>query len=78
MALLNKVKCNGTRCYWKGNERDLLTAPNPFEPTEMINGCPDCQAALLGLPRPEAGLGRLADIYVWTGHPGKSRLGKGS
>jgi hypothetical protein len=32
-----------TECDWVGPERDLLVAPNPFEPQFEVCGCPECR-----------------------------------
>lgn len=29
-------------CSWHGVQSDLLTAPSPFEPMDIISGCPEC------------------------------------
>ena len=29
-------------CAWVGKEGDLLRAPNPFDPSESLYGCPEC------------------------------------
>lgn len=29
-------------CGWMGGQRSLLVAPNPFDQTETIHGCPLC------------------------------------
>lgn len=34
-------KCK--ECGWTGNGAELLSAPNPFDPTYTISGCPQCQ-----------------------------------
>jgi hypothetical protein len=31
-----------TECGWIGSE--LLTAPNPFDPEDVICGCPECRS----------------------------------
>lgn len=36
--------CGERRCDWRGPESALLSAPNPFEPTENIYACPECKA----------------------------------
>ena len=35
-----KVVCN--KCYWQGQEEELLKAPNPFDKDEILLGCPIC------------------------------------
>lgn len=35
-----KLECDC--CGWIGNDTEVLTASNPFEPDEMIDGCPKC------------------------------------
>lgn len=37
-----KFRCEERRCGWHGEE--VLTAPNPFDPADTINGCPSCRA----------------------------------
>lgn len=34
--------CND--CSWIGRQSALLVAPNPFDPTDNILGCPQCKA----------------------------------
>ncbi len=38
MSTDSAVQCR--LCNWIGHER--LIAPNPFDPTEKISGCPSC------------------------------------
>ena len=38
-----KVTCVVLRCDWHGDVDDILTAPNPFNPTEELQGCPKCE-----------------------------------
>jgi len=40
---MKKLICNENHCGWKGYEKDMLVADNPFEPTERIYGCPNCK-----------------------------------
>jgi hypothetical protein len=37
-----KVKC--AECDWGGVESVILTAPNPFDPSDTVNGCPKCHS----------------------------------
>lgn len=37
-------KCICESCNWQGMASELLTAKNPFDPTEPIEGCPACFA----------------------------------
>jgi hypothetical protein len=37
-----KAKC--TECNWIGQDNNLLSAPNPFNASEIIRGCPDCKS----------------------------------
>lgn len=30
-------------CGWRGFISDMLKAPNPFDDTDMIHGCPSCK-----------------------------------
>lgn len=36
-----KMRCND--CDWRGSETEMLTAPNPFDPTVHVTGCPRCK-----------------------------------
>lgn len=38
----DKAKC--TKCYWKGKNQGILKAKNPFNPSELIQGCPQCRS----------------------------------
>lgn len=31
-------------CGWMGRNAQILSAPNPFDPTDEVNGCPNCKA----------------------------------
>lgn len=35
-----KVICE---CGWRGLAADMLRAPNPFDPSDELNGCPHCK-----------------------------------
>jgi len=37
-----KIDCND--CGWAGRNKDLLTAPNPFDSVGTITGCPRCKS----------------------------------
>jgi len=37
-----KLVCEDQKCNWCGPEDDVLKAPNPFEPEEIVWGCPRC------------------------------------
>ena len=37
-----KVICE--ECSWHGLATELLSAPNPFDPTEAVSGCPKCMS----------------------------------
>ena len=39
-----KVICTERRCNWRGTEKEVLTAPSPFDADDTINGCPKCKA----------------------------------
>jgi hypothetical protein len=41
-AATRKFTCD--ECYWNGLEDELLRAPNPFEPGDVIVACPKCKA----------------------------------
>lgn len=38
-----KLVCTN-RCQWHGQSEEALTAPNPFDPEESIEGCPHCKS----------------------------------
>jgi len=38
---IGKMACS--ECDWKGIEKEMLCAPNPFELDENIYGCPSCK-----------------------------------
>jgi len=40
---VSKYVC--AECEWCGPEADALTAPNPFDPDDIILGCPSCKGA---------------------------------
>lgn len=40
--MLDKVTCSERD--WEGMISDALTAPNPFDPEDTINGCPQCHS----------------------------------
>lgn len=37
----DKLICE--ECGWRGTESEMLTAPNPFDHTAEIYGCPNCR-----------------------------------
>lgn len=37
-----KYKCED--CGWLGFDREMLTAPNPFDPDDIVFGCPRCRS----------------------------------
>lgn len=37
-----KVKCQ--ECDWVGFVAEVLTAPNPFNAEDSVNGCPQCKS----------------------------------
>lgn len=39
---MNRVRC--IECDNIHAENTLLTAPNPFDPTEIVTGCPTCKS----------------------------------
>ena len=39
---MNRVRC--IDCHNTHAENTLLTAPNPFDPTEIVTGCPTCKS----------------------------------
>ena len=36
-------KCGNPRCHWVG--KDYLTAPDPFNPDDVLTACPECREA---------------------------------
>ena len=38
-----KSLCANRRCNWRGTDKEVLRAPNPFEPGEEMFACPDCR-----------------------------------
>lgn len=38
-----KLRCVEHRCDWRGTDKEMLEAPNPFDATETVTGCPDCK-----------------------------------
>lgn len=36
-----KIRCD--ECNWRGQASEVLTAPNPFDESEDIEGCPNCK-----------------------------------
>ena len=38
---MSKWRCE--ECDWHGTHDQLLKAPNPFDPANMIYGCPNCK-----------------------------------
>ena len=36
-------KCENLKCNWTGTERQMLRAPNPFEPNDELTCCPSCR-----------------------------------
>ena len=38
-----KVLGTKFRCGWTGLEKDVLSAPNPFDPEDDLTGCPECK-----------------------------------
>lgn len=38
----DKIEC--TECIWKGTTKDLLQAPDPFLPSDICYGCPQCKS----------------------------------
>lgn len=37
-----KVRC--VECGWRGHENEMLLAPNPFDATDTVAGCPKCKS----------------------------------
>jgi len=40
---MRKVICDDHDCFWTGVEGEILHAPNPFDPNNILNGCPLCR-----------------------------------
>lgn len=40
MIELGKVSCS--ECNWQGHENEVLIAPNPFNLSDNVKGCPKC------------------------------------
>lgn len=40
---MDKWKCFYWRCGWHGNDDELLSAPDPFNPGETMYACPKCR-----------------------------------
>jgi hypothetical protein len=38
-----KLVCDDRRCGWHGEDTEMLTAPNPFNPEFNIHACPKCR-----------------------------------
>lgn len=38
-----KVGCTDDRCGWRGDDSEILTAPNPFDSGDFLQGCPRCR-----------------------------------
>lgn len=41
-GMKEKVICE--ECGWQGEGKDVLRAPNPFDPEEQMSGCPYCHS----------------------------------
>ena len=39
-----KAICTEGRCNWRGNMTDALYAPNPFDESDKLIGCPLCKS----------------------------------
>jgi hypothetical protein len=39
---MHKLICK--ECGWRGQESEMLLAPNPFDPEDQVCGCPGCKA----------------------------------
>ena len=42
-AAMLKFKCDA--CAWTGDESATMQAPSPFDPAQILSGCPQCKAA---------------------------------
>ena len=40
---MTKQACGDRRCGWTGTSDDVLKAANPFDPDDVIWGCPKCK-----------------------------------
>lgn len=63
-----RVFCS--ECWWYGENTEVLTAQNPFDPGQSITGCPGCKSVVAqfeNLPPEEearvlAGRAKMAEI----------------
>lgn len=70
--MIEQMICSG--CGWHGTWSDVLQSPNPFDPDDMLTGCPKCrQVESLGAACFAEGCGREAtcgtptqDGYKWS------------
>lgn len=40
---MTKQVCSDYKCNWHGTSEEVLMAPNPFDPSDEILGCPKCK-----------------------------------
>lgn len=38
---MNRIQCR--YCRWRGTDKEILKAPNPFLQDENVYGCPECK-----------------------------------
>lgn len=43
MIKLEKLKRRCKECNWTGTTKELLEAPDPFNPEATLTGCPKCR-----------------------------------
>lgn len=43
MKLVNRNRRKCTACGWRGQEGEVLAAPDPFDPKNYIYACPRCK-----------------------------------
>ena len=43
MIKLEKLKRRCKECNWTGTTKELLEAPDPFNPEETLTGCTKCR-----------------------------------
>lgn len=41
--MTTKRTCSDWRCGWRGEESEILVAPDPFNPGSEITACPKCR-----------------------------------
>ena len=57
-----KAVCENRRCGWHGTMDDVLRGPDPFDPEEIVIGCPRCRGVECLLTADAAGLLEASDV----------------